>query len=314
MNHRNKSLSTVSRLRVLLITLVHWRHLGLKSSQWSVSEMNRNDDAILLYQCSLLSSTNLPTASLQNSLQRLQAKHLHRIHQIVQLQGPYIQDLLGSWPGGPVVTEHPIGQSDPKRMVGDDFTTCVFSFSAQLIWNVPALWPRRDHAFWAVLLCVLKSCCALNTHHSLRHKHEKNRYNISSFIDLSDPNSNVDAFFHFGGESFLILRLMLSTCSWSRRLLSVQISISIYWRLQDTWNKTHQTGSQEDSSETLIYLYQEFAMFTTVHQSQPCAQNGRQSYKAWFLPSLCLNASTSIQPSAHCTLKYAKIDVAKSFR
>lgn len=66
MNHRNKSLSTVSRLRVLLITLVHWRHLGLKSSQWSVSEMNRNDDAILLYQCSLLSSTNLPAASLQN--------------------------------------------------------------------------------------------------------------------------------------------------------------------------------------------------------------------------------------------------------
>ena len=139
MNHRNKSLSTVSCLRVLLITLVHWRHLGLKSSQWSVSEMNRNDDAILLYQCSLLSSTNLPTASLQNSLQRLQAKHLYRIHQIVQLQGPHVQDLLGSWPGGPIVRTpnrtirspdfSSDRKSDPKRMlVGDDFTVCFFLF------------------------------------------------------------------------------------------------------------------------------------------------------------------------------------------
>ncbi len=201
----------------------------------------------------------------------------------------------------------------------------LFPLSARLFLNVPALWPRRDHAFWAVLLWVLKSCCALNTHHSLQHKHEKNGYNISRFIDWSKFKRW--RIFHFGGELFLILRLMLSTCSGSRRLLSVQISISIYSRLQDTWNKTYQTGSQQEDLSDLSFKYsvavdQEFVLFTSVHQSQPCAQDERHA-KCWtnagfqekqvcFLPSLCLNASTSIQPSAHCTLK-AKIDVAKSF-
>lgn len=61
------------------------------------------------------------------------------------------------------------------------FYCLFFPLSAQLIWNVPALWPRRDHAFWVVLLWVLKSCCALNTHHSLRHKHGKKQVQYFQF-------------------------------------------------------------------------------------------------------------------------------------
>ena len=252
MNHRNKSLSTVSRLRVLLITLVHWRHLGLKSSQWSASEMNRNEDAILLipmFASILNESSNgfspkfSPTASSQtptpNPSNRSASRAIHP-RSAWQLACPDFSSDR---------------KSDPKRMlVGDDFTTCVFflflpSSSGMFLPCDPGETTLFGRFFFGSSKAV-----AHWTHTTHCGTSMKKQVQYSSFIDLCDPNSNVDAFFHFGGEFFLILRLMLSTCSWSRRLLSVQISISIYWRLQDTWNKTHQTGSQEDLSETLIYL------------------------------------------------------------